>query len=484
MLFNSYIFLFCFLPIVVLGIAVIQRNQYPSPYVLVWLLVVSLVFYTYWRPLYLLLLLSSIGINYLLGLQLSRYPKRSTLWVALTFNLGLLAYFKYDLFFLSWFGVQTETPSVLPLAISFFTFQQISFLVDTYKGETDEPSLIRYGLFVSFFPQLIAGPIVRHKEIKHQLSSIAFDRENITFGSVTFIIGLGKKLLIADQLAPLTNHFFFLSSPHDFLSAWLAALCFGFEIYFDFSAYTDMAIGVARIFGIKFPENFNSPYQSTSIIEFWRRWHITLSFFLRDYLYIPLGGNRKGTPRKMFNLLATMILGGLWHGANWTFVIWGMLHGIFLIINHGWRYIQKIMPIRVPQQISFSLSWALTFTSSISAFVIFKADSIQTALNIWKGMFFMNGLAIPTPERYKPLFEVLDTIGISYVFAPPSLQMITASLLVAICIGIIWFPNTAQLARKITYGMRPASYSFYLAIVSALCLIFLNEQSPFIYFVF
>ena len=484
MLFNSYIFIFCFLPIVFAGVSTLLQNKRASDHVLIWLLATSLVFYAYWQPIYLLLLFTSVLVNYRFGLQLARNRQKGVLWAALIFNLGLLIYFKYNNFVLSWFDIQSEIQPVLPLAISFFTFQQIAFLVDAYRGKTEEPSFLRYSLFVSFFPQLIAGPIVRHQEIRHQLSSISLKRDYITFGAITFIIGLAKKLIIADQLSQFTTYFFQPAMSHDFLSGWLAALCFGFEIYFDFSAYSDMAIGLARMLGIQFPENFNSPYQSTSMIDFWRRWHITLSSFLRDYLYIPLGGNRKGTPHQMLNLMATMVLGGLWHGANWTFVIWGALHGLFLIINHAWRHIQKMIPIQVPSSISFFTSWLLTFSCSIFAFVIFKADSLQTALNIWKGMLCLNGLVIPTPHRYRPMFEFLDTMGVAYTLSQPNLKIAISTLLVLACTVIIWCPNTAQIIQKIskrqTLLFRPA----YLALLSALCLLFLNEHSPFIYFVF
>lgn len=271
---------------------------------------------------------------------------------------------------------------------------------------------------------------------------------------------------------------------HDFLTAWLGALCFAFEIYFDFSAYSDMAIGLARILGIRFPENFNSPYQSASIIEFWRRWHITLSFFLRDYLYIPLGGSRKGPPRQLINLAITMLLGGLWHGANWTFVIWGGLHGLFLVVNHTWRRWQSHLPFSVPRSISFSASWALTFASAVFAFVIFRAESLQAALHIWRGMLGFNGLKLPVPHSFRPYLDFLETPAFAITFSQPQLQIVTSLAWVWICLFIIWLPNTRLLADRMSQGQNTALSPAYLAALSVLCLLFLNQHAPFIYFIF
>src|SRR4029078_9582961 len=239
---------------------------------------------------------------------------------------------------------------ILPLAISFFTFQQIDYLADLYQNKAYVPSLLKYFLFNTFFPQLIAGPIVHHGEIIPQFENkkiFQLNARNLAIGFTIFFMGLFKKVAIADNIAPIANQVFHLANigvTPTFWEAWTGAFIYSFQLYFDFSGYSDMAIGLACLFGISLPINFNSPYKATNIIDFWRRWHITLSRFLRDYLYIPLGGHRLGSGRRYANLVITMLLGGLWHGASWTFVVWGGLHGVYLMINHGWRHLREGMP--------------------------------------------------------------------------------------------------------------------------------------------
>ncbi|MBT5260335.1 MAG: MBOAT family protein, partial [Nitrospina sp.] len=347
MLFNSYAFIFLFLPVTLLGFQLIG-NRGHCRVAVSWLIGASLFFYGWWNPAYLGLILTSILFNYAVGVSLGSRPAKTVLVVGIAANLGLLGYFKYANFFVDNINALTGSDIVLeriilPLAISFFTFQQITYLVDTYRGETQECDFLRYCLFVTFFPQLIAGPIVHHREMMPQFAKDTFCRlkaKHLAVGLTIFSVGLFKKVILADGIAVYSTPVFDAAEAGvilTFVDAWCGALAFTFQLYFDFSGYSDMAIGLGRMFGIILPVNFFSPYKASNIIEFWRRWHITLSRFARDYLYIPLGGNRKGTLLRFANLMITMLLIGLWHGAGWTFVIWGGLHGSYLVINHGWH---------------------------------------------------------------------------------------------------------------------------------------------------
>ena len=317
-----------------------------------WLVIASLFFYAWWNPVYLGLILVSILFNYTLGAILYKKRRKMLLVLGIAINLALLLYFKYAMFFVSTFNALTGgdfyiKQIVLPLAISFFTFQQIAYLVDVYRGRTYEYNFLHYCLFVSFFPQLISGPIVHHGEMLPQFEKKRVYRlnyEDLSVGLSVFFIGLFKKVVLADGMAEYATPIFNAVSqgiPLSFFESWLGLLAYGLQIYFDFSSYCDMAIGLGRMFGIYLPINFYSPYKAVNVIDFWRKWHITLSRFLRDYLYIPLGGNRKGRVRRYTNLMITMLLGGLWHGANWTFVIWGFLFGIIQAVYITIRPILK-----------------------------------------------------------------------------------------------------------------------------------------------
>jgi alginate O-acetyltransferase complex protein AlgI len=489
MLFNSTIFLFLFLPAVTGSTFLLFKRGYSLVYIFWGLTISSFVFYSYWNPSYILLLILSIVVNYLFGIQLGANRKKSILFIAILFNLGILGYFKYSKFVFSIFFNSTDSFNfpVFPLAISFFTFQQIAFLVDTYQKKTEEKSFVQYCLFVSFFPQLVAGPIVKHQYVKNQFRTIHVNRDNVVQGMVLFLIGLSKKLLIADRLSHFTYYYFSSGVHYDFVNSWLAALCFAFEIYFDFSAYSDMAIGIAKIFNIKFPDNFESPYQSTSISEFWRRWHMTLSFFFRDYLYIPLGGSRHGSFRLVISLFITMFLCGLWHGANWTFILWGIIHGAFLAINRLWHKIIANFHFRIPQRLSFVLSWAITFLSVVIAFVVFRTKDIKTAISIWSGMFGFNGVFIPIPHMYSKYFSFLDFLGIHVQTENINLDMLQnmglSIILILMCIVLIWLPSAKGLSRKLT--LEPSSRSYiFLSLLTSLCLLFINENRAFIYFEF
>ncbi|HRF89147.1 MAG TPA: MBOAT family O-acyltransferase, partial [Pseudomonadales bacterium] len=346
----------------------------------------------YWDVHYVPLLLLSITVNYRIGKQISNHvekqsAQRAKLWliIGLVFDLGLLAHYKYTNFFLdNWVtltGSAIDLPNIiLPLGISFFTFTQIAYLADCHKGIVKERNPVHYLLFITYFPHLIAGPILHHKQMMPQFAhakTYRISQENIAIGLTIFAIGMFKKMAIADPLSTFVGPVFAVSKHPGLLSteeAWLGALAYCLQLYFDFSGYSDMAIGLSRLFGIKMPLNFNSPYKSTSIIDFWRRWHMTLSQFLRDYLYISLGGNRKGKTRRHINLLLTMLLGGLWHGAGWTFIIWGGLHGIYLTINHVFReFFPPSNNKTLAARTRAITGWILTTLGVIFAFVVFRA---------------------------------------------------------------------------------------------------------------
>ena len=360
MLFNSYPFLLGFFPVTFVAFFLIAR--WSRALAGAWLALASLVFYGYWSIAAVPLLVVSICVNYWFGLRVTPAgsgqepcPSRSRRWslaASICLNLGVLAYFKYANFFIDNLNLALRGVSageiralnvVLPIGISFFTFTQIAFLVDCYEGKVRERNFVHYALFVSYFPHLISGPVLHHSQMMPQFrlpATYRMQAENILTGLFGVVVGLAKKVLLADEFSQYASPIF--DAAHDgqhigFIVAWTGALAYTLQIYFDFSGYTDMAIGLSRMLGIDLPLNFDAPYKSTSIIEFWRRWHMSLSQFLRDYLYFRLGGNRHGAARRYANLMATMLLGGLWHGASWTFVVWGGLHGTYLLINHAWR---------------------------------------------------------------------------------------------------------------------------------------------------
>ena len=397
MLFNTFLFAFGFLPLALIGYYLISR--YSLRWSIVFLFLASIGFYSYWKVEFLPLLLGSIVTNYLFGQRIIKHtdagnePKaRLALITALVFNLSLLAFFKYaDFFGKTLFAVlgQDYTPLgiTLPIGISFFTFTQIAYLVDCRVAKVRECKAENYGLFVTYFPHLIAGPILHHKDMMPQFDkaeSHVFSRGRLVVGSMFFLLGLFKKVVLADGVSKFVAPVFDINhAALTVLEAWCGALAYTFQLYFDFSAYSEMAYGLSYMFGIILPINFNSPYKSQSIIEFWRRWHITLSTFLRDYLYIPLGGNRCGFFRRYMNLLLTMLLGGLWHGANITFVIWGGLHGLYLIINHAARHV-----LGDRRHVLLSLAgWSVTFFGVVIAWVLFRANSLEIGLDVLRGMF-------------------------------------------------------------------------------------------------
>jgi alginate O-acetyltransferase complex protein AlgI len=436
--FNSPEFIFLFLPLTLLffwisGFFVSRQPHLPSDWPKLILLAASILFYSSWNPLYLPILLGSILFNYWIGTALYHKPLQSPasgwlLTAGIAANLLLLGYFKYTNFLISAFNLDFKlTNFALPLGISFFTFQQIAYLVDTYRNAKlqpanqfiDQPTFQQYASFVAFFPYLTAGPLLRYQEIGPQLaarpseSATQLNSQMLAVGITLFGIGLFKKLVLSESIAPYANQIFDVAAtvPLTLLEAWVGALAFTLQLYFDFSGYSDMAIGVALMFGFKLPLNFSSPYKATSIIDFWRRWHITLSNFLRDYLYIPLGGSRKGEPRRYFNLLLTMLIGGLWHGAGWTFVIWGGLHGLYLCVNHGWNSVKRSLGDSLERSTSRNWSlmgWLLTFVTVVVSWVFFRAENIDTAIAMLQGMWGRNGLSLG--EDLSGLFGFLPSV--------------------------------------------------------------------------
>jgi len=498
MLFNSIEFIFVFLPAVLLGFYMI--GSFGNHRVAIsWLVGASLFFYGWWNPAYLGLMLGSILFNYAMGAVLvggkDGPHARLMLAVGVACNLAVLGYFKYANFFVDNFNVLTGSSYhlgtiILPLAISFFTFQQITFLVDASRGETREYNFLHYSLFVTFFPQLIAGPIVHHREMLPQFAKDSIYRVNqssLAIGLVIFLLGLFKKVVLADGVAAYATPVFDAAESGvviTFFEAWAGALAYTFQLYFDFSGYSDMAIGIARMFNIRLPLNFNSPYKAVNIIEFWRRWHMTLSRFLRDYLYYPLGGNRKGQPRRYVNLMMTMLLGGLWHGAGWTFVAWGCMHGLFLVINHAWHGVRRIIGSN-PGSLGSpgrGMAWLVTFLSVVVSWVMFRAESFESAINILQGMAGMNGFVLPVQVAaiIPGLGGLVETVGTMPLLGGGTImgvfEMAGMFLLLFVLVAM---PASHEMKPRLQ--LLALAGSFYFTIQAVL---FSRAPSEFLYFQF
>jgi D-alanyl-lipoteichoic acid acyltransferase DltB (MBOAT superfamily) len=487
--FNSYPY-FLFLALAVIGFRLLERKALTARRV--FLLLASYAFYAWWRADFLLLLAGSTLVNYALGREIEQRrrrfaDRRALLIVGLIFNLGLIAAFKYSSLFFSTanelLGIGLPVPHwFLPLAISFFTFEQISYLVDADAGKTANYSLLDYALFVAYFPHLIAGPIVRHNDLIPQFRQSRMRNDDLATGITLFTIGLAKKSLIADNLAPFADAIFGAASRGQMLSAtdgWLGTLFFAFQIYFDFSAYSDMALGSSVMLGIRLPVNFHSPYKAASIIEFWRRWHISLSAFLRDYLYIPLGGNRHGRARRHLNLFVTMLLGGLWHGANWTFMLWGGLHGLYLSINHAFRRAcrgRHAPPAwRVPLHIA---SVALTFAATSLAWIVFRAPDLASARNVAGGLI---GAGNSHVVSFSPLAAV--TLALLFVivwFMPNSMEMMWRH---RPALPSPYPDQPVRPAKRLSWAPTPLNAAAY-GLVCILAVLALSNLKPFIYFQF
>lgn len=489
MLFNSYEFIFAFLPITFFIYFYLnsKRLTQASKGFLVF---ASLFFYSWWNIVYLPLILMSMLFNYVIGNSLNKdakidkksFSKKSILIFGIVVNLSLLGYFKYADFFIENLNIAISSNVnllnlVLPLAISFFTFQQIAYLVDSYRGETKEYDFLNYSLFVTFFPQLIAGPIVHHKEMMPQFAStwnMVKNYKNIALGLFIFSIGLFKKVVIADTFATWATAGFDNATTLNLIEAWATSLSYTFQLYFDFSGYTDMAIGIALLFNIKLPINFNSPYKATNIQDFWRRWHITLSRFLRDYVYIPLGGNKISSFRTYSNLLATFVIGGLWHGAGWTFVFWGFLHGMALVIHRVWSNLGFKMWTW--------MAWLITFNFVNIAWVFFRAREWEDAIKVLSSMFSLDNVVLP--EKYFKFLaeynEVYFRFGTTYenIFGE---SKTTTFILVGFLVVLV-FKNSMEM--RTIFFKKPYIFTFIMVFVTFFTIANMSKYTEFLYFNF
>ncbi|MGF1515970.1 MAG: MBOAT family O-acyltransferase [Elainellaceae cyanobacterium] len=526
MIFSSLPFVFIFLPVAVAGFYILGR--WPQ-LALAWLVLVSLVFYGYWNPSYVALILTSIGVNYALGWSCQRLaspsspvpgsptpnspapskpaPSKPTskqtaagarhlMRLGVLINLAALGYFKYANFFVDNLNALAGSDLVLrqiilPLGISFFTFQQIAYLVDVSTGKIRDANFLRYCLFVTFFPQLIAGPIVHHAEMMPQFEQRRLFRpsaRSLALGITLFAIGAFKKTVLADSLALYANPVFDVSLGNQPLTAglaWVGALAYSFQLYFDFSGYADMSIGIGLLFNIRLPLNFFSPYKSTDIIEFWRRWHMTLSRFLRDYIYIPLGGSRHGLPRRYLNLMTTMLLGGLWHGAGWTFVIWGALHGSYLVVNHGWRSAcqrRRSQP-KSPQlkAAAKAAALAVTFAAVVVSWVVFRAGTVAAAGRMLSAMAGLQGFSADlSPLALNPWLNGVFAGAIVLAFFAPNAYELLSRYRPA----LQTYPVEDLLASSKLRWIPTSGWAVVSGILFSLAVLGMSRVSEFLYFQF
>lgn len=513
MLFNSYIFIFGFLPLVLAGYHLMARHQpqLTAP----WLVTASLVFYSWWNSSYLLLLLLSVIFNYVVGSLLGRAApgrilyKKGIFCLGVAANIGLLGYYKYAHFITDNLNLVLHTSFhletiILPLAISFFTFQQIAYLVDAYRGETREYDFLRYCLFVTFFPQLIAGPIVHHQEMMPQLKTAlhrGLRADNLAPGLALFIVGLFKKVILADTLAEYAAPVFAAAETSYVLSfseAWVGALAYALQLYFDFSGYADMALGLGRMFGISLPINFLSPYKAKNIADFWRRWHITLSRFLRDYIYFPMGGNRAGSARALRNLIVTMLLGGIWHGAGWTFTLWGLSHGLLLAGYYLWRKSTARLTEHIRGPLPAFLALLTTQLVVVLTWVLFRAETITGAAALYQALAGGNGVVLPVEllDKIPALSPWLTAQGITFANLT---YLASTTPLFHIALGFVFVmtaPNTMEIfaaAGHTAYGeVTPSRFHFkptllWLALLSWMAfyaVAHLTKITEFLYFNF
>lgn len=515
MLFNSFIFIFVFLPITITVFFWLGRRSHA--WAAGWLALTSLFFYGYWDYRYIPLLIASISFNYFIGLHIAQtiMPARKRwLIVGVSSNLLLLAYFKYANFFLETisFVGNNGLPSldiILPIGISFYTFTQVAFLVDTYQGKVKEYRFVHYLLFVTYFPHLIAGPVLHHKEMMPQFSDeriYKYSSENFAVGLTIFCIGLAKKVLIADNLAPFASPLFENPESPSLLLAWGGVLAYSFQLYFDFSAYSDMAIGISRLFGVRLPLNFDSPYKAENISEFWRKWHMTLSRFLRDYLYFPLGGNRVGTFNRYRNLMIVMLLGGMWHGAGWNFIIWGGLHGLYLVTHHTWAKVSRSLHFPSDSDTWKLSATIITFTSVCFAWVFFRSPDLATSWEIVQGMSGGFGVGLPEAvgSRLGAFGSMLEDLGVTYylgggtrfienwiwillaaaiAFLLPNTQQITRQFEPALDFFPTAQPSLSRLASWLTWLPSPR-WAMFLGSLAVASLLSLNRPNEFLYFQF
>ena len=497
MLFNSPSFLFLFLPISFFAYQLLRMSGKRSLLV-TWLLACSLFFYAYWNPPYAILLIATIVANFYIGKQIANHRKREgnsntanyILGIGIVLNCIPLAYYKYAHFLLDILDLnhrwKFESSSlVLPLAISFYTFQQIAYLVDTYRTTKADAKLLEYSLFVSFFPQLIAGPIVRIKDILPQLRTIHINRadiSNLSRGLALISIGLSKKAILADSLSIIVDAGYNTIPNQSGLDAWICAIAFAFQIYYDFSGYTDIARGVALLFNIELPRNFDSPYTATSIDQFWKRWHMTLSHWLLNYVYLPLGGNRIKPIRTYTNILVVFMLSGLWHGAGWTFVAWGTIHGIAVIANKCWNKTNIILPKPI--------SWSATFLFLCVTWVFFRSPDIQSALSFIQSMFTTELCEFSQTflDELAKRSEYLICAGIPTFNTS---RLIPLEIFIIIPLLSLFFPNSDKLSNAIAIPDSNNMLKLILASITVGSLIGLStsyilgsQGDTFIYFNF
>jgi len=480
MLFTSHLFLFIFLPLsLFVYFGVCRLSGQIGIYTLI---LASLVFYACFDPHYTYLIVGSILTNYCFSFLLTKshggtrsLRRKIFATLGVSFNLGLLGYYKYTDFFIanvnSLLGSSYALQHIfLPLGISFFTFQQIGYVVDVYKGQSELPHLREYAIFVMFFPHLVAGPIVHNREIIAQFQNDALKSprwDNLYAGAGLFCVGLFKKVVLADTFAAYVGQGFEAASPH-FFQAWNASLCYTMQIYFDFSGYSEMAIGLARMFNIQFPQNFNSPYRALNIQDFWRRWHITLSRFLRQYLYIPLGGNKQGKTRTLVNLFVTFLLGGIWHGASWCFVAWGVLHGVAIVTHRLWSG----QSLRLPKP----MAWLITFLFVNFTWVFFRARTWDAALAMLRGMLGLNGVqlskSLAALQAFMPRIQIGDS--------PLVVDVLILLVIFLALLEITLYSYQDLIGRYLPTVLRPAAFAA-LFVAATVCT---NRISEFIYFQF
>jgi alginate O-acetyltransferase complex protein AlgI len=476
LLFNSYEFIFYFLPIAFIVYFALQYFKLKN-LAMIWLVGASLYFYSFWNLNYLPLIIISVIVNFITGTYLTNSTnerrRKIVLTLGITFNVILLGYYKYMDFFISTTNslFATNLPLLklaLPLAISFFTFQQIAYLVDSFRYETKGYKIHQYMLFVTFFPQLIAGPIVHHKEIMDELHSDNYrlKSKNIALGLFIFGVGLFKKVMIADTFAVWANLGFNNSLDLNFIEAWITSLSYTFQLYFDFSGYCDMATGAALLFNIRLPINFNSPYKALNIQDFWRRWHMTLNRFMTQYIYFPLGGSKKGPMRAYLNVMIIFMISGFWHGAGWTFILWGFLHGLASVIYRWWKNRGFTMPKW--------LAWFITFQFVNAAWVIFRANSVDQAVAILRVMIGLDNFALPT--------RLARVINMNFVPDGPLLFTYFSVLLIVAALYVVVFRKNSF---EMMHQFKPSYLNLaFIAIISIVSILQLGKVSEFLYFNF
>lgn len=525
MSFNSYVFILLFLPVALAGYY--RLNGVVRESGAVWLVFVSFFYYGLWNCYYPVLLFLSASVTYWFGGRIHSHRqagrdsgRRVWLAVGVLLNLGVLGYFKYANFLLDGVsilsGVEWEKRVLMPLAVSYFTFQQVAWLVDISRGELDRKSFLGYLWFVSFFPKLLAGPILYGREMQPQIEdapSRRLDYGDLAVGLTIFTAGLFKKVVIADSLTRYVDPLFAATQKGlavSFFESWGGVFAYSFLLYFDFSGYSDMAIGLGRMFGFRLPENFNSPYKSRSIIEFWRRWHMTLSLFLKRYLYIAMGGNRRGENRKYFNILVTMLLAGLWHGAGLTYLAWGGLHGLYLVCNHLWRRLRSRIPwagVGWGGGFGQVLAGGLTFLAVSFAWAFFRADSLETAWRLSQSLLGVHGFALPVDflaksDKFLGLGNLIGLAGLEFSSSSGLLERTQIVLLLVLALVVALAPNVQEIMAFFRpclgfggdrqpssgpqwYHWRPSDIFMVLTLLLFLAAFFnLNRVRAFIYFQF